>query len=74
MTLIENMAFFRDDAGREHFPFGKSQLDSIRVHAGLHPSDVFRVPIEAAVRQYTSRSKPLVELSHRPGLAIWASG
>jgi len=62
VTLIENMAFFRDDAGREHFPFGKSQLDSIRVHAGLHPSDVFRVPIEAAVSAACDESIPVVLL------------
>jgi hypothetical protein len=48
--MVENMAFFRDDTGRHHYPFGTSQLDSVRQHAGLQAADTFRVPIEAEVR------------------------
>lgn len=48
--MVENMAYFRDDSGRDHYPFGTSQLDSVRQHARLQPADTFRVPIEAEVR------------------------
>jgi len=49
ISLVENMAHFTDDTGRTHLPFGGSQLEAVRRHAGLRESDTFRLPIEPQV-------------------------
>ena len=47
--MIENMAYFKDESGGLHHPFGSTQLDSIQRYAGVGDECAFRLPIEATV-------------------------
>ena len=58
--LIENMAYFTDRHGEQHFPFGKSQLDAVRAYAGVSKDAATRLPIEVEVSEACDESTPIV--------------
>jgi len=60
LAVIENMAFFTDESGKRHFPFGKSQLGAVCAHAGVDETCAFRLPLDPQVSGAADAGSPVV--------------
>ena len=64
LSVLENMAYFKDPRGEVHHPFGKTQLETIRQYSQVPADAAFRLPIEEAVTNACDDGVPVV-LSRR---------